>query len=280
MPGRTSLPAAHQGIYHTMVVLRNLSYLRFLAVSIVLHGIFFLAASSLQLRKGSAPATIPVSILAPSEKDAAPALRAPRIPPARSGNVPATVAKKDSPKPRTKADPAQSKQHAKTEASDHSEAPPAPLKQLPTPGEVLPERTVIAERPLPTVKDLLPPVNWSSRSSNSGPVNLNTSDPTYVSYFTKIKQLIEANWEYPELALRYGLEGKLSLEFTIGSNGQLERARVVRSSGSQLLDDEALRAIKAAAPFPPIPTWVKPNPLSILAAMEYHDNRIHYQSAR
>jgi protein TonB len=263
-----------------MVVLRNLPYLRFLAVSIVLHGIFFLAASSLQLRKESAPATIPVSILAPSERDPVPALRAPRIPPARSGNVPATVAKKDSLKPRTKADPAQSKQPAKTEASEFTEPPPAPLKPSPTPREVLPERTIIAERPLPTVMDLLPPVNWSSRSSNSGPINLNTSDPTYVSYFTKIKQLIEANWEYPELALRYGLEGKLSLEFTIGSNGQLERARVVRSSGSQLLDDEALRAIKAAAPFPPIPTWVKPNPLSILAAMEYHDNRIHYQSAR
>lgn len=280
MPGRTSLPAAHQSIYHTMVVRRNLSYLRFLAISIVLHGIFFLAASSLQLRKESAPATIPVSILPSSEKDSASALRGPRIPPARSGNVPATVAKKDSPKPRTKADPAQSKQPAKTEAIDRSEPLPVPLKQSPAPREVPPEQAIIAERALPTVKELLPPVNWSSRSANRGPINLNTSDPTYVSYFTKIKQLIEANWEYPELALRYGLEGKLSLEFTIGSNGQLERARVVRSSGSQLLDDEALRAIKAAAPFPPIPTWVKPNPLSILAAMEYHDNRIHYQSAR
>ena len=65
----------------------------------------------------------------------------------------------------------------------------------------------------------------------------------------------------PELALRYGLQGRLALEFTIGSTGQLERLRIVRSSGSQFLDDEALRAIKAAAPFPPIPPWIKPNPL-------------------
>jgi protein TonB len=111
-------------------------------------------------------------------------------------------------------------------------------------------------------------------------VSLNSRDPLYVTYFTKIKQLIESHWEYPELALRYGLQGKLSLEFTIGANGQLERLRLVRSSGSQLLDDEAVRAIQAAAPFPPIPSWIKPNPLSISAAMEYHDNRVNYQIGR
>jgi TonB family protein len=55
---------------------------------------------------------------------------------------------------------------------------------------------------------------------------------------------------------------------------------MVRSSGSQLLDEEALRAIKAAAPFPPIPRWIQPNPLPISAAMEYHDNRVDYHFAR
>jgi outer membrane biosynthesis protein TonB len=41
-----------------------------------------------------------------------------------------------------------------------------------------------------------------------------------------------------------------------------------------LLDNEALRAIKAAAPFPPIPTWIKSNPLRISATMEYRDSRL------
>jgi protein TonB len=144
----------------------------------------------------------------------------------------------------------------------------------------VPEPSVIAERSLPTIKELLPPMNWSSRSHESGPISLNSKDPVYVSYFTRIKQLIESQWQYPELALRYGLQGRLALEFTIGASGRLERLRVVRSSGSQLLDEEALRAIKAAAPFPPIPPWIKPNPLSISAAMEYHDNRVNYEFAR
>ncbi|MGH7886702.1 MAG: energy transducer TonB, partial [Candidatus Binatia bacterium] len=94
------------------------------------------------------------------------------------------------------------------------------------------------------------------------------------------KQNIEQQWEYPDVALRYGLQGRLSLEFTIGGSGQLEQLRMIRSSGSQVLDEEALRAIKAAAPFPPIPSWIKPIPLSISASMEYHDNRVNHQSAR
>ena len=263
-----------------MMALRNLFYLRFFAVSIALHGIVFLMAYPLQLRSGSGSEIIPVSILPPAERESPPVPRAPKTPPARARDLPAIIAKKDSPRPRTKADPAQNTQRAKREAIEPAEPPPPAPQPAPAPREVVPERSIVAERPLPTIKELLPPASLSPRASSNAPVMLNTNDPIYVSYFTKIKQLIEANWEYPELALRYGLQGKLSLEFTIGPHGQLERARVIRSSGSQLLDDEALRAIKAAAPFPPIPPWVKPNPLSILAAMEYHDNRVNYQVVR
>jgi TonB family protein len=155
-----------------------------------------------------------------------------------------------------------------------------PVAPAPAPREPVAERTVITERPLPSLKELLPPPTWSSGSRDSGPVSLNTRDPIYVSYFNKIKQSIELQWEYPEVALRYGLQGRLSLEFAIAANGQLERLRILRSSGSQVLDDEALRAIKAAAPFPPIPPWIKANPLSISAFMEYHDNRLNYQFNR
>ncbi|MGH7855294.1 MAG: energy transducer TonB [Candidatus Binatia bacterium] len=201
----------------------------------------------------------------------------------RSVNTPAIIAKKDSQRLPAKAEPTKDRKKVENEIIARAEPvypPPAQPNPTPPSREIIPEQSVIAERPLPTIKELLPPANWSSRSRNSSPVSLNTRDPVYVTYFTKIKQLIESHWEYPELALRYGLQGRLSLEFTIGSHGQLERLRLIRSSGSQLLDDEAIRAVTAAAPFPPIPPWIKPNPLSISAAMEYHDNRVNYQSAR
>lgn len=266
-----------------MAAFLDISYLRFLAVSIVVHMATFLILYPARPIRVGEPENITVSILETPEN------REPAITPvpesaARPTRTPEVVGKKTSPPSRAQAQPAAPEQPAKRNnelARVESTSPPQPTPTpAPAPREAVPEQSVIAERPLPTIKELLPPLSWSADSRGSAPVSLNTRDPVYVSYFVRIKHLIESQWEYPELALRYGLQGRLSLEFTIGANGQLEQLRLVRSSGSQLLDEEALRAIKAAAPFPPIPRWIKSNPLSISAAMEYHDNRVNYQFAR
>ena len=255
-----------------MAAFLELSYFRFLAVSIAVHLVVFLILHPARPLGVNQPENITVSILETPERreplQAPPAQRS--APPARRPEP----AVKRTPPPRVAA-PAPP---ARTAGENNPIARADPMP--PPPRETVPEQSVVAERPLPTIKELLPPLTYSSDSRGHAPVSLNTRDPVYVDYFTKIKQLIESQWQYPEMALRYGLQGRLSLEFTIGANGQLERLRLVRSSGSQLLDDEALRAIKAAAPFPPIPRWIKPNPLSILAAMEYHDNRLDYRFAR
>jgi protein TonB len=157
-----------------------------------------------------------------------------------------------------------------------------PVPTTPTNQREIPfAKSEAGERRLPTVKELLPPVTYSSSAGRNGaPISLDTKDPVYLSYFNRIKLAIEQNWEYPELALRYGLQGRLSLEFSIGTNGQLEQLRIIRSSGSQLLDDEALRAIRSAAPFPPIPSWIKAAPVTVSASMEYNDNRLNYRHNR
>lgn len=152
--------------------------------------------------------------------------------------------------------------------------PPSP------PPQPVEETLSMTERRLPTVQELLPPASWSSaRTGNSSDaaVALNTRDPQYVTYFNSIKRSIEFVWEYPEPALRYGLQGKLLLQFTILASGELESAQVLRSSGSNLLDHEALRAMKAAAPFRPIPPWIDRRRLTITASFEYVDNRLNYK---
>lgn len=224
--------------------------------------------------------TIPVTVLPVPETSESALTRIPRTPPTRPSRAPTVVAKKDSPVPSVRPAPGRG---AASRSENTREEPQAlvPPAAAPVPREPIQENTVVTERQLPSVKDLLPSPTWSSASSrDSGPVSLNTRDPIYVSYFNKIKQSIESQWEYPEVALRYGLQGRLSLEFAIDANGQLERLRILRSSGSQVLDDEALRAIKAASPFPPIPPWIKSSLLSISASMEYHDNRLNYQFSR
>ena len=142
------------------------------------------------------------------------------------------------------------------------------------------EKYTIVQRPLPTLKELLPPVTWASPGERTNrkeeAVRLDTQEPKYVSYFTSIKRAIELVWEYPEPALRHGLQGKLVLEFTISGGGQLEATRLVRSSGFPILDQEAMRAVQAASPFHPIPPWIGKARLDVVASFEYHDNRLKY----
>ncbi|SRR5581483_210481 len=251
----------------------NTSLGRFLALSVALHALaLVLLYFPLRPAFGPRPENIPVSLLPVPEKIESAPLAAPRAP-TRLSHARGTLAKKDSPNLFEKADQAPRRSGAREES--RAPAPPASERT------VIPEPGVVTERPLPSLKELLPGPSWSSSNArSSAPVNLNTQDPVFVSYFTRIKQLIDSQWEYPELALRYGLQGRLTLQFTITGNGRLEQLRLIRSSGSQLLDEEALRAIKAAAPFPPIPPWIKPNPLPIELSMIYEDRRLNYRFSR
>ncbi|MGH7830876.1 MAG: energy transducer TonB [Candidatus Binatia bacterium] len=142
------------------------------------------------------------------------------------------------------------------------------------------ERQEIVRRPLPTWKDILPPVTWSQQDAETrnenGAVPLNTRQPKYLSYFASIQRAIEVVWDYPEPALRHGLQGRLVLEFTILRNGALGETRLVRSSGFSILDEEAIRAVQTASPFHPIPPWIGTDRLEISASFEYHDNRLKY----
>lgn len=189
----------------------------------------------------------------------------------RPSNAPAKVAKKNSPAPPETA-----------VVPREFPAPKEPDRQelQPSARERIPDTPAVIERPLPSVKELLPPVGWSGNPRarrGDGPIDWDTKNPQYVTYFNAIKRAIETVWQYPELALRYGLQGKLTLEFSILGNGDLEAAKIVRSSGSNLLDEEALRAVKAAAPYGPIPPWIGKNRIEILASFEYLDNRLNYR---
>lgn len=142
-------------------------------------------------------------------------------------------------------------------------------------------RGELTSRPLPSLKELLPPVTWSTAREGSGDaINLDTREPRYLPYFETIKRAIERVWEYPETALQSGLEGKLILEFTVLENGTMVGPRLIRSSGFLELDGEAMRAVRAASPFRPIPTSIGRNRIDILASFEYYDNRLRYNFKR
>jgi protein TonB len=60
-------------------------------------------------------------------------------------------------------------------------------------------------------------------------------------------------WQYPYEAAAAGIQGELTLDFVIARSGKVDSIDLIRGSGSKILDDEAIRAIRKAAPFDPIP---------------------------
>jgi protein TonB len=72
-------------------------------------------------------------------------------------------------------------------------------------------------------------------------------------YMRMLKQRIESIWTYPEKAVKQGLSGDLYIRFSIKRDGSLERVELIRTSGYRSLDEAAMKAIKDAQPFWPLP---------------------------
>jgi protein TonB len=252
-----------------VLYLNNNTLPRFFALSIAIHLLLLVSWPKSQVKVTSQD-PISVTLQPALEPDRVKPTVIPKEAPTRPSRAKATIAQKSSPvleeRPITPKESIAQRKLNLVESSQRERAQEQPM---------------IAERRLPTLKELLPPVTWSSSGQRSNrsdaPVALNTRNPQYVTYFGHIKRAIELVWNYPELALKYGLQGKLLMEFSILENGSLEQAKIVRSSGSSLLDEEALRAVKAAAPFSRIPPWIGKDRLDIVASFEYYDNRLDYR---
>lgn len=260
----------------------NTPLVRFFVASLTLH-LFLLLVWGRPSIRTRPQESIAVSLLPPPppEESQTKPSPAPSEAPRRPSKAPVKIAKKNSPPLREKTAIPKEKPAIAREIPELKE--PTREAARPPAREQIPDKAIVTERPLPTLKELLPPVGWSAdarASGANGPVRLDTKDPQYVTYFNSIKRAIEVVWQYPELALRYGLQGRLLLEFSILGNGDIESAKIVRSSGSNLLDEEALRAVKAAAPFGPIPAWIGKNRIDIVASFEYLDNRLNYRFMR
>lgn len=98
---------------------------------------------------------------------------------------------------------------------------------------------------------------------------LNAPEVQYISYFASIKRKIELVWQYPYEAAAAGIQGELTLDFVIARSGAVNSIALVRSSGSKILDDEAIRSIRKAAPFDPIPAQYKIASLQIRGRFVY-----------
>jgi len=101
-------------------------------------------------------------------------------------------------------------------------------------------------------------------------VTLDTDEFKFISYNRWLKIKVESVLRYPELAALSGLQGTLYIEFNIMKDGSLRDLDLLKSSGYKILDDEALRAIRDAAPFQPLPNEWKMDHYTIRAAVLFY----------
>lgn len=84
-------------------------------------------------------------------------------------------------------------------------------------------------------------------------MTFSTKEYKYLGYKARLKERIESIWQYPPEAVERELFADLYIRFTIERNGDLKDVKLIRTSGYKILDDAALKALRDAAPYWPLP---------------------------
>ena len=141
---------------------------------------------------------------------------------------------------------------------------------LPRPGDKelpvsAPPRSVAA--PTPKRETAPPPAPLGQAAGSpqgAGAVTLNVSDFPYAWYVQAIHRKIQEHWE------GRAIDGRQpEITFGIGRDGQLRRLEIGKSSGNPLYDQLALRAVRDANPFPPLPAGFEKPTLTVVLQFIY-----------
>lgn len=204
--------------------------------------------------------------------------------------IPVTLVTEPPPAPQPKVPPAQlpspphdlvSGPDAKTTAPKTADLGPEAAPQstaLPTPE--VPSKTATPEAkpsPAPEAHPVKPKLatRETTQKPTRGVVNrapgeqVQEGDP----YLNHLNELLNAHYHYPANAispLGLHLEGTVAVLVGIMEDGSLRGVDLLRSSGSTVLDQEAIKEIEEAAPFPPPPAYLMRGGLTVL------ERDVHY----
>lgn len=92
------------------------------------------------------------------------------------------------------------------------------------------------------------------------------------SYIRQVKIKAQQQKRYPRMARMRGTQGTTVVALGLNQVGNLLSTHLLESSGSKILDKEAIAAIKRAAPYPPIPKELNKNSMQIKMAFVFKMN--------
>ena len=152
----------------------------------------------------------------------------------------------------------ESKQMLTRLKSDHSVAAPE-LKKQPihsaTSGDDLVQRSLEIARLEAQINK-----NWDAYQKLPRRTNIGarTREYRFAQYIEDWRVKVEriGNLNYPEAARRQKIFGSLKLSVAIRADGSVEKVEIDKSSGHRMLDAAAVRIVKLAAPYSPLPASI------------------------
>lgn len=129
--------------------------------------------------------------------------------------------------------------------------------------EKTPEETIELPPPVPDAEAKLPEQikqPEKPKEEVTPPVPETTSPPRpkpsaaeVASWYRRIAQQVERHKGYPPSARARHETGTAALAFTLDRSGKVMTSRIVRTSGSAVLDEETIDTVRRAQPFPSPP---------------------------
>lgn len=139
--------------------------------------------------------------------------------------------------------------------------PTTPIQKAPTPlPAVQPTPTVVPQpsaRPsisVPTVAPPLPSVEAPKAVHQPIVPSVNIEKEFLDAHLGEIRTLLIQNLKYPRNAQRLKMQGEVRVSFRLKSDGSVENIEVIKSSGFEILDEDAKALIKNTAPQFPKPS--------------------------
>ena len=112
----------------------------------------------------------------------------------------------------------------------------------------------LAPAPQPDIGDSVTAVASSAAFATAPLENtpaINLVEEYRSANFKTIRDSVLARLHYPPIARHRGWSGKVDISFLIAPDGSVSELRIQVSSGFPILDEQALNAIRSAAPFTP-----------------------------
>lgn len=133
---------------------------------------------------------------------------------------------------------------------------------------VQPENRPAPPQPAPTWQPQIQTVPAPQPLKEAPSHSLQQNLPS-IGYVKQVTAALNRVKSYPEKARAAGQQGVVIVRFTIARSGAVGQVNVVRSSGSEALDEAGLALVRRAAPYPPLPEDFSGNVMTLTLPLSF-----------